>query len=179
MQTIHINWYGPYTYSREDGIETYDHISPFDGLSGVGLYAWTGQKKRQRNPACLQYIGITIEAYKWRFEKEHPHNEITRDKYVWLGKIQHHEFTGDNRQEATPILEAVEHILVSYCQPPLNEKKLNRPQFSCTVISRFCKKDIEPYKRIPSIISVIPELVIWDGKEIRDNRTRIRGYTPE
>ena len=63
MKTIHINWYGPFTL-EDVNTELFNAEAPKDGLSGNGLYAWTGKTKGQRKDACLQYIGITTEAYK-------------------------------------------------------------------------------------------------------------------
>jgi hypothetical protein len=160
MKTIHINWYGRFTLDEIKN--NHDKVNPKEGLSGNGLYAWTGKRKNQRSPVCLQYIGITTEAFWARFgtkphPKEHKHVQIKdEDKYVWLGKIQNQDFTKDDLNEA-------EYILISYCQPPLNDKKLQLPRFSCTVISRFFHKDGETSrKKTPAIISKISEVVIWN-----------------
>jgi len=179
MKTIHVNWYGPFTLDEVD--EAAEQVSKEErrdksSLHGYGLYAWTGRKIGQHTAvgAGLHYIGITEDRYTNRFSDEnHKYRKLVRsEKKIWLGKIQGQEVV--TRSD----LEAAESIFVSYLHPSLNATKLNLPKFSCTVISKFCKKDMEPYQRIPSIISIIPELVIWDGKNIRDNRTRIREYTP-
>ena len=155
MKTFHVNWYGAFTPEEADGL--LNPNSRKEGLSGNGLYAWTGKIERQRKDACLLYIGITTESYSGRFGKKHKHRDINRDKYVWLGKIQHQKSTKSD-------LEAAEYLLVSYCRPKLNEQKLNLPQFPCTVISKFLKKDETEYQRVPLIIREIPEVIIWNSE---------------
>ena len=157
MKTIYVNWYGPFT--KEDIDAAYDSLNKSKkSLLRYGLYAWTGKIKNQRGEQCLQYIGITSWSYKGRFgDKTHKHWSITKDKRVWLGKID------CNKREYIDEMNEAEHILVSCCQSPLNDTKYNPPAFDCAVISRFFKKDMTPYIRIGSIIREIPEVVIWDS----------------
>lgn len=174
MQTIFVNWYGPFTLAEvyEAHKVSYESEKNDKGsLTQYGLYAFTGKRERQRQDACLQYIGITTEAYKWRFSHpNHAHYIINRDKQAWLGKI--------NNLKYEEYIKFAEHVLISLCAPPLNRIQLNLPDFECTVISKFFKKNMDPYKIVRSIIRVIPEVVIWDTHELRSNR-KLDSYIPE
>ena len=179
MKTLYVNWYGPFTHDEiikahgrnEEVVE--GQIGPTrEDLKGNGLYAFTGKKKGQRSDACLQYIGITERSFKARFAEPHNHWDINREEKIWLGKVI-------NQEGVREPLENVESILVAFCQPPLNSKKLYLPNFECAVISDFFKKNMEPYKAVGSIIREIPEIVIWDcaAKKIRYTQ-KLLSYTP-
>ena len=169
METYFVNWYGPFTHDEVNRL--YDKNNLYEGFSGNGLYAWTGKVKRQRNNACLKYIGITSVTFWERFAaKDHKHWNINRDKYVWLGKVQ-------NKKSTKVDLEAAEYLLISYCAPILNDQKTDTlPPFSCTVISKFFKKDKTAYQRVPSIIRPIPDVVIWNHESEKLSDGTLRTY---
>ena len=181
MKTIHINWYGPFTLEEIDkNFENEKEINrrKKDSLYRNGFYVWTGKTQGQHSEH-IQYIGITERAFVDRFwATEHKNWYIAKkDKKVWIGKITNAKTTREDFEDA-------EYILVSYCkrnnQARLNEKKTNLPQFSCTVISSFFKKDESRYEKVPSIIRAISEVVIWDAEtgEIRDVQ-KLNRYTPQ
>lgn len=158
MKTIYLNWYGPFTYDAiKNGVHCTDEGCEF--LEGYGLYAFTGKKKNQRQDAYLQYIGITERPYSQRVN-EHKIgklNEINRDQKIWLGKI------GYEDEPVLKDLKDAEYILVYFNASDLlnKAKKSNAPKFKCAVISQFFKKDMKPYKNVPSIMHDIPEVLIW------------------
>jgi len=176
MKTFYINWYGPFTH--QNIVDAFLQVAPIErdvkeGLRGYGLYAWTGIQKNVNGPACLQYIGVTEDAYKWRFQaKGHPQKKLTNTKQVWLGKVQSEWATrGD--------LEDAEHVLIAKCLPELNTEKRTLPNFACAVISKFFEKDMSrPCRPVPSIIRTIPDVVIWDLKKVR-YQEKLKSYAPE
>ncbi|SHN51990.1 hypothetical protein [Desulfovibrio litoralis] len=164
METIYINWHGPFT---RDDINCENHCKDDDCLclSGNGLYALFGMQKYERK-AKLQYIGLTQRRYIDRFnekqdtENQHRINDISRNLMIWLGKVE-----TPKRTVKREILEAAEYALIYFSEPQMNEKKtIYAPKFDCTVISRFFHKNSDKLrKRIPKLLNDIPDVISWNA----------------
>ena len=158
MNTILLRWHGPFSLAEiTNGRQ--GATKQIEACGGNGLYAVTGKTKGQRL-SRLQYIGITEQKYRARFyDKNHKVYSVSREQKIWLGKIA---FGETDRK----LLELAESMLIYFNDEVdiLNEKKVfSPPKQSCALISAFFKKDTgEPYVRLPAIVRMLPEVLVWD-----------------
>lgn len=164
LQTIFIHWHGPFLM-EEIKCGSCSSGEFAKKLLGNGLYAVTGKLKGQHN-ARLQYIGITEKGYTTRWDAKHIVHDVTREQKLWLGNVAY-------RKSTREILELAETMLVFFNDEVdlLNQKKrVNPPDEDCTLISMFFKKTTdEMYLKLPSIVRMLPEVLIWheDTKVLR------------
>ena len=120
IETIVINWRGPFTIEEVQNLD-----------DGDGIYLLTGRKKYQRRDH-IQYCGITAGLFRNRLsQKHHVLPEITRNLNVWLGQIaypsrfkRHH-------------LELAEHCIIHFLWPPCNKTKLYKFPLQAWIISQW------------------------------------------
>jgi hypothetical protein len=162
MQTIYINWYGP--FSEEEILEN-SHCTDNAKLMSNGLYALVGKLKKKRD-CKLQYIGITTRKFRSRFrDRGHIIHDITRELAIWIGK------TAYTRKTQRSLLEAAEYMLIHFSDSEelQNKRKTqNPPNGSYTVLSQFLTKTGDKhYMRLHQTVRAIPGVLIWENNRLR------------
>lgn len=147
MKSFVIKWRGPYSF--EEVAQDY----------GCGIYAIAGLKYRERDSEpYIQYIGITKVSFSNRLKNHHKLEKVTREQEFWLG-----ELTSDEYDKAE--LELVEHCLVKWWGPPLNDKKIiSEPKEPIVVVSHWFNKNQEVRYKQPSIVKNLHDVISWDGE---------------
>lgn len=156
MRTIFIHWRGPFLLDEVKNGEC--KTGEFSkNLFGNGLYAVTGKTKGQHN-LRLQYIGITEQNYAARWNTCHIIHQVSREQKLWLGSIAY-------KRTTRSALDLAESMLIFFNDEVdlLNQmKRASPPKEDCTLISMFFKKTTdEMYLKLPSIVRMLPEILIW------------------
>jgi hypothetical protein len=157
MKTIILKWYGPYT----------DETLERDNEFGNGIYLITGKLRYERE-ACIQYCGITENAFHNRLNnRHHRRNEITRDREYWLSEIIYPISINRN------LLDISEKIIVYFWQPPLNErKKISIPE-PTTIINHWFNAKGEPRINQRGIYRDLYDVISWDGEYWRTGNLNV------
>ena len=176
MKTCYVNWYGPYSLEEIYAGEPEQEL----GVSGNGLYMFTGRRRCQRGNPTLQYIGITKQSYAVRFKAHHRLHEIPNECSIWLGQLDHLDKASS--ESVGKAIELVESMLIYFCdQTLLNERKIaNPPKESCSVFSRYFNRQGERRLRQRRLFQPLPDVMVWE----RENNVlyysyRLQQYVPQ
>ena len=149
-----IDWSGPYTI---DNLESY-----INGNAADCIYLISGLQKYQRGSGQVQYCGITQRDVLKRLKDEFHHiNEVPRDCQIWMGRFANPAFRRDRHN-----LESVEHLLIYYEKPFLNDKKKKAPpKEPVVVINRWRDTNDNYRQRRRHPVQEIPDVIMFDGEE--------------
>lgn len=148
-----IDWSGPYSIESLE-----DHI--YDGADC--FYLISGLQKRQRGSDQIQYCGITQRDILRRLKDEFHHiNEVPRDCQIWMGRFANLAFRR-NREN----IELVEHLIIFYEQPYLNDKKTKTPpKRPVVVVNRWRDRNDNYRQRRIYPVQEVPDVIMWDGED--------------
>jgi len=160
INSIIISWLGPFKLDELDR----------DNDPNV-IYLIAGKKKYGRKVKVL-YVGLTKRtAYQRISEHKRSPNKanIRWDTVeIWIGYIQHPAPCD------AKTLGLVEHYLIHYSLPELNDKKQSRPTRAACVVSQWRKKDTEPYLHKQPIHEGLPDVIWWDKSHWRCGNLSVR-----
>ncbi|MCD9486632.1 hypothetical protein [Photobacterium iliopiscarium] len=147
MNTIIIDWRGPYLYDDLFDIRDKEY----------GLYLATGKLPYQRE-ALIQYCGITTRSFYTRLKEHHKVHKITQKQEFWLGNIVYP--SNISKQD----LEQAESLIIYFWQPELNERgRISVPK-PITLMNKWFKKNGEPRYRQHTLLKDLDDLLSWDGE---------------
>lgn len=152
MKIYCVSWRGPYSL---DEIVSSDFADEDPNI----IYILVGKRIYERGDNKIQYIGISGQGARARLRYHHKAENVRHDPTVWIGHIDKSDVERND-------LELAESVLVYFSQPPLNEKKTsNAPKESCSVISRYYKKNGDVYKNQKSYLTMLPDVLMWSKEE--------------
>ena len=152
-KTYIIDWSGPYTI---------DNIKDYIDSAANCIYLISGLQKYQRGSEQVQYCGITQRDVIERLEDEYHHiKEVPRDCQIWVGRFANPLFRRNRRN-----LELVEHLLIYYEKPYLNDKKTKSPPKEPVVVVNRWRDTNDKYRqRRLYAVQEIPDVIMFDGEE--------------
>ena len=157
-QLYALEWLGPYN-SIEDMLND-------DNVINGSIYLITGRQKYER-AKHIKYIGITERDPAVRLsDKDHKikQEQILEKKY-WVGV-----FSRVSNRNLRKHAELIETLFIRYLYlndvKIINKVKLKKePKCAVVVVNRW-NKDIENHRLYkPSLLSELPDLLIYDGSE--------------
>ncbi|MDD4703852.1 MAG: hypothetical protein VB048_00010 [Bacteroidaceae bacterium] len=146
-----IEWKGPYYDIQEIKNEEFQNC----------FYLLTGLKKYDRGLPEIQYCGISFSRsiYQRLLDRGHKQNDIKWEKQIWIGGLS------NKRLNTKKNIELVEHLIIYYWQPILNNKKKHTPPSEpISIINRWKNKKGLFLKKITYPAQHIDDVILFDGK---------------